>query len=35
MKSAGWHTDRTFQNIYQVPVQAHINYGEELLKSLS
>ena len=35
MKSVVWHTDRTFQKVYQVPDHALINYGEELLKLLS
>ena len=35
MKSAGWHSDRTFQKFYNLPVEHNLNYGKELLDSLS
>ena len=35
MKSAGWHSDKTFQKFYNLPVDTnlHVNYGSELLNS--
>ena len=35
MKSAGWHSDRIFQKFYNLPVEHNLNYGKELLDSLS
>ena len=35
MKSAGWHSDKTFQKFYNLPVENNLNYGKELLDSLS
>ena len=35
MRSAGWHSDRTFQKFYNFPVENTLNYGMELLDSLS
>ncbi len=35
MRSAGWHSDRTFQKFYNLPVENNLNYGKELLDSLS
>ncbi len=30
MRSAGWHSDRTFQIFYNLPVENNLNYGKGL-----
>ena len=35
MKSAGWHSDRTFRRFLNFPVERNLNYGKELSDSLS